>query len=53
MIQDVFDVDNVHLPSETLVRGIDTDSLSAAVEARMQINAVLASEIRHVLGGGF
>src|SRR5207245_7174231 len=53
VVQNVTDVDYIHLPPQTFVGGINADRPSIAAEARMQIDPVLACKIGGVLSRRF
>jgi hypothetical protein len=49
LIQNISNVNYIHLPSQTLVRGIYAHHPSIPTEARMQINPVFSLKIGNVL----
>jgi len=50
VVQNVPDINGVHLPPQAFVSGIDANGPSISAEARMQIDAIFPSKIRDVLG---
>src|SRR5262245_50513046 len=47
VIQNVTDVDQIHLPSQTFVGGVNAHPPSIAAEARVQIDPVFSLKIGH------